>query len=76
MARLLVVQLDNAIIGSGPGTVISHVANVREFLDAFTDSDGARDPRLRLWTGDLPLETRVYSTLITGTGNGITREVR
>jgi len=75
MPRLLVVQLDNAAFGAGPGTVISHVATVREFFDAFTDRDGARDPRLRLWEGDLPLETRVISKLITGTGNGITSEV-
>ena len=74
--RMLVVQLDNAAFGSGPGTVISHVASVREFYDAFTDRDGAIDPRLRLWEGDFPLEARVVARLIPGTGRGITSEAK
>jgi hypothetical protein len=77
MANLMVVQLDNHRFGSGPGTVISHVASAREFFDAFTDRDGSRDPRLRLWEGDFPIETRiVMKKLVCGTGKGIFEEVK
>ncbi len=70
---LLVVKLDNAIIGAGPGTVIAHVDSVKEFLTIATDRDGARDRKLRLWVGDnLPVGSRVVSKLIRGTGLGVT----
>lgn len=72
---MLIVKLDNAHIGAGPGTVVAHVDSVREYLALTTDRDGARDQRLRLWTGDQPIGARVVSALICGTGKGITSTV-
>lgn len=70
---MLIVKLDHHWIGAGPGTVIAHVNSVSEYLQIATDRDGARDPKLRLWAGDVPIGSRVVSDLICGTGEGRTR---
>ncbi len=72
---MLVVLLDHAAIGSGPGTVIAHVRDVAEYNRSTRDRDGARNPRLRLWRGNFPVGARVKSRLICGTGQGITETI-
>jgi hypothetical protein len=71
---LLVVLLDHAVIGSGPGTVVAHVRDTAEYI-RITRPDGVRNPRLRLWRGNFPVGARVKSRLICGTGQGITEPI-
>lgn len=48
----LVVKLDNAKYGAGPGTVIGIVDSCEEYNARVTDRDGARDPAMRCWQDD------------------------
>lgn len=56
---MIVVRLDDARYGAGPGTVIAHVETVSEFIRFASDRDGARSPALRLWDGDTQIGDRV-----------------
>lgn len=68
MTCLLAVRLDHPWIGSGPGTGVAHVESVAYFRARY----GYTDRRMRLWEGNAPIGARVYSTLVCGTGRGIT----
>ena len=48
----LVVKLDNAKYGAGPGTVVGIVETHEEYNAFVTDRDGARDPAMRCWVDD------------------------
>ena len=54
----LVVRLDRAEYGAGPGTVVAVGVTLGEYL-GMVDRDGARDPRLRLWGGEAQVGERV-----------------
>lgn len=56
--KLLVIRLDDARYGAGPGTVIATVEGVDEYLVMLRDRDGAHDPMLRLWQGNLKVGDR------------------
>lgn len=52
MRLLVVVRLDDAAHGAGPGTVIEVSGDpIGDVLKRHTDRDGARSERLRFWTG-------------------------
>jgi hypothetical protein len=47
---LAIVMLDDATVGGGPGEVVEVTRDpVKEALARYTDRDGARSERLRLW---------------------------
>ena len=56
---MIVVRLDNAAFGGGPGTVIGHVIDVNDGYRDHSDRDGARDPRIRVWAGKNEIGDRV-----------------
>lgn len=57
---LVLVRLDDARYGAGPGTVVARPASIAEGLAAaYGGPDGARVTDLRLWGGDLPVGARV-----------------
>jgi hypothetical protein len=58
-ADLVVVKLDDAKHGGGPGTVIAHVASSADYLKRFADKDGALAADLRMWRGPAAIGARV-----------------
>lgn len=59
---MIAVRLDDPHFGAGPGTVVAHPESVAEYLKLISGRDGARDRRMRLWSGDFPIGTRVRLT--------------
>lgn len=52
MRATLVVKLDDAKQGGGPGTVIEVTSdNITEVMRRYEDRDGGRSDRIRFWKG-------------------------
>lgn len=52
--RYLVVRLDDPLVGAGPATIVEVVdvaVPIRQTLVKYTDRDGAKDPRIKIWRG-------------------------
>lgn len=59
MKQLLIVQLDDARYGAGPGTVVGFAEDSRDYIRQIQDRDGAIPPRMRLWQGTASVGDRV-----------------
>ena len=59
--RYVVVLLDDAKYGAGPGTVINTGESIQSLLDEQRDRDGAIDARIRIWVGPGSIGERVVA---------------
>ena len=66
---MVIVKLDDAQYGAGPGTIVDHCDTVKQYHEKVRDRAGAIDRRIRLWGGDLPIGTRVVAGQYHGPDN-------